>query len=123
MRILVVDDDADLRSEMADTLVACGFEVEEASDARAAVSAARRRMPDAVVMDLILPDARRFDLLQRLRRLPGGADLWIVAVSGFPTALAEARFERVGFDGFLTKPFGAEELARALDRRPGSRSP
>ena len=114
MRVLLIDDDPDLRPVMASVLAAHGHDVVEAADARTAREAALARMPDAVILDLILPDCSRFSLIRWLRSLPGGDAVRAVAISAFPDALDEARAQRVGFDDFVEKPCDPDDLARAV---------
>src|SRR5262245_6411310 len=107
------------RRSFAEALASYGHDVEETPDARAALESARRRMPEAVIVDLILPDEPRFDLVHQLRALPGGASLRVIAMSGFDDALDEARGSQAPFDAYLTKPLDGDQLARALGSGQG----
>src|SRR4051812_6303374 len=122
-RILVVDDDPSVLRMLARSLTAEGHEVEAAADGGAALAAVERRAPEAVVLDVAMPDMDGLAVCRRLR------ERGIVA----PVLLLTARdavADRVagleaGADDYLVKPFAVEELlARlaAIARRgqPGS---
>jgi two-component system, OmpR family, response regulator len=118
VRVLVVDDEATLTELLSMALRYEGWEVRTAADGTAAVRAAREFRPDAVVLDVMLPDMSGLDVLRRLR-----ADATDVPVL-FLTA-RDAVEDRVagltaGGDDYVTKPFSLEEVVarlRALIRR------
>jgi two-component system OmpR family response regulator len=118
VRVLVVDDEATLTELLSMALSYEGWEVRTAADGTAAVRAAREFRPDAVVLDVMLPDMGGLDVLRRLR-----ADATDVPVL-FLTA-RDAVEDRVagltaGGDDYVTKPFSLEEVVarlRALIRR------
>ncbi len=121
--MLVVDDDATLRSTLAIGLRAADHEVLIAADGRTALQALREDRPDVVVLDLGLPDLSGIEVLRRLRT-------W----STTPVVVLYARAEStekvealdLGADDYVTKPFGMDELLariRAAARRAGSDVP
>src|SRR5579863_8030578 len=95
--ILVVEDNPTTRRMLRLALVTVGYGVVEAADARAALAVAEKTLPDLVLQDLILPDMDGLELLRRLRALPGGTGLPILALSGFLSRLEEARTDDQGF--------------------------
>lgn len=118
-RILVVDDDADLRDLVATYLGASGFRVEAVGDGAAMRASLARERPDLVVLDLMLPGEDGLSLLRWLRAAGDG---------GPPVVIVSARGEEVdrvvglevGADDYLAKPFGPRELlarVRAVLRR------
>jgi PAS domain S-box-containing protein len=110
--ILVVEDNPTTRKMLRLTLVTEGYAVVEAADARAALAAAEKTLPDLVLQDLILPDMDGLELLRRLRALPGGTELPILALSGFLSRLEEAQTDEEGFTALLVKPI---EPSRLID--------
>jgi len=116
-RILVVDDDPDLRTLLCTYLSANGFSVEAVGDGAAMRVALLAGMPDAIVLDLMLPGEDGLSITRALR-----------AQSNVPILMLSARGEEldriigleVGVDDYLAKPFGPRELLarlRALVRR------
>src|SRR5260221_8022156 len=95
-------------------LVTEGYAVVEAADAREALAAAGNTLPDLILQDLILPDMDGLELLRRLRALPGGAELPILALSGFLSRLEEAHTDRDGFTALLVKPIEPSRLIDAI---------
>ena len=109
-RVLVVDDNADMREYIARILRSRGWIVETAADGAAALAAVRRRAPDLVLSDVMMPGVDGFGLLRALRADPSTRDLSIVLLSA--RAGEEARVEGLdaGADDYLVKPFSAREL-------------
>ena len=114
--ILVVDDDPDFSHFVADTLASAGFVVVEASDADAAVAAARDQRPDAAVLDVVLPGVSGFGLCRELRD-QFGEGLPVLFVSGERTdPVDRATGILVGGDDYLVKPVHPDELVARLRR-------
>ena len=119
-RVLVVDDEQSLAELLGGVLRYEGFEVRVAGTGRAAVRVARGFAPDAVVLDVMLPD---FDGLEVLRRLradhPGTCVLFLTARDSVEDRVAGIT---AGGDDYVTKPFSLEEVTarlRGLLRRAG----
>ncbi len=118
VRVLVVDDEANLTELLAMALRYEGWEVRAAGSGTAAVKAAREFQPDAVVLDMMLPD---FDGLEVLRRMraddPAVPVLFLTAKDAVEDRVAGLT---AGGDDYVTKPFSLEEVVarlRALMRR------
>jgi len=118
-RVLVVDDEPGLRRAMAINLRARGYEVALAADGAAALTAASDATPDAIVLDLGLPDMDGVEVIERLR---GWSRAPIIVLSARTTQDDKVVALDAGADDYVTKPFGMDELlARlraALRRRP-----
>jgi PAS domain S-box-containing protein len=112
--ILVVEDNPTTRKMLRITLTTEGYGVVEAGDARAALAAAEIALPDLVLQDLILPDMDGLELLRRLRALPGGSELPILALSGFLSRLEESQTDQGGFTAWLVKPIEPSRLVDAI---------
>ncbi|MEO8275714.1 MAG: response regulator transcription factor [Thermoanaerobaculia bacterium] len=123
MKVLVVDDDFELRSLVAFALRQGGFLVVEVADAAAALATARAEMPALVILDLNLPGRDGLDLLPELRAiLP--APVLVLSVRSAEEDVVRAL--DLGADDFLTKPFSPRTLLariRALLRRSGVERP
>ena len=123
-KILIIDDEVQIRRLLRITLEAAGYAVSEAETGRQGLSEAAGSPPDAVVLDLGLPDMGGLDVLRQLRewtKVPVLV-LTVLAAEGDKVAALDA-----GADDYLTKPFGAAELSarlRAILRRsPGESEP
>jgi signal transduction histidine kinase len=108
-RVLVADDNADLRSYLARVLGA-HWPVEAVADGEAALAAARRELPDLIVTDVMMPGHDGFALLRELRADDRTRDVPVIMLSA--RAGEEARVEGLGAgaDDYLVKPFSALEL-------------
>jgi len=118
-RILVVDDEPQILRALQTSLRAAGYEVETASDAGSALAAAASRPPDAVILDLVLPDGTGTEVARRLREWTS-APILILSVVGEDREKVAAL--DAGADDYVTKPFSVEELLarlRAALRRSG----
>jgi PAS domain S-box-containing protein len=108
-RVLVADDNVDMRQYLS-RLLADAYEVEEAADGVAALAAARERLPDLVLADVMMPELDGFGLLRELRAEPRTRTVAVVLLSA--RAGEESRLEGLaaGADDYLVKPFSAREL-------------
>ncbi len=102
--ILIVEDNPITRKMVRVALEVEGYSVLEAGDGQTALEQMAQGAPDVVLQDLLLPDMDGFELVRRLRGMPGGADLPIVAFSGYLSKLEQARTQSVGFTDYLFKP-------------------
>jgi len=122
-RVLVVDDELSILRLLRRTLEANGYAVEAVDTGGAALAAAGRRRPDAVLLDLMLPDMDGLEVCRRLREQLQ-APIIVLSARGEERTKVEAL--DLGADDYLTKPFGtAELLARlrvAIRHAAGSRT-
>lgn len=120
VQVLVVDDEATLTDLLSMALRYEGWQVRSAGNGMAALSAARQFQPDAVVLDVMLPDLDGFQVLRRLREhAPTVPVLFLTARDAVEERIAGLT---VGGDDYVTKPFSLEEVIarlRALLRRSG----
>src|ERR687893_416036 len=119
-RVLVVDDDSQMRRAVTNALSARGYEVLTAGTGETALSVAAEEELDLVLLDLGLPGIEGHEVIHRLRTW---SELPVIVIS-----VRESQEEKVaaldaGADDFVTKPFGMKELLarmRAVRRRVGS---
>src|SRR6266508_5461365 len=119
-RILVVDDEEEIRRAVGRALAARDYVVETAADGEQAVAAARRFDPDLVVLDLNMPGLDGFEVCRQLRTW---SQVPILVLSVREDETDKVTALDLGADDYLTKPFGTDELmarVRALLRRAGS---
>jgi two-component system, NtrC family, response regulator GlrR len=112
-KILLVDDDADLRRLLGIRLAACGHEVESVGSAEQALAALGQYRPDLVITDLRMEAMDGIQLLQELQRTRPGMPVLIITAHGTIPEAVQAT-QRGAFD-FLTKPVDKEQLLRRVD--------
>ena len=119
-RVLVVDDNTDLRETLRTMLDLSGFDVATAAGGQTAVEMARIYRPDVVVMDLCMPGVDGFAAAKQLRSDPDSASLPLISISALPLAEAAAWSKRAGFDYHLSKPTDPEALLATLQLATGT---
>ena len=109
-RILVADDNLDMRRYISQLLAAEGYDVKTVNDGESALNSVLQEIPDLIVSDVMMPGLDGFELVQRLRSDPRTAKVPIVLLSA--RAGEEARIEGLesGADDYLVKPFSARAL-------------
>jgi two-component system KDP operon response regulator KdpE len=117
--VLVVDDEPQILRALQTNLRGAGYEVTTAATAKEALATAATRPPEAVILDLVLPDGRGTDVTRELRRWSSAPILVLSAVGDEREKVAALD---AGADDYVTKPFGMDELLarlRAALRRAG----
>jgi len=120
-RILVVDDEEDVRSMVARLLEGEGYQVEQAASAGEADSALAARPPDLVILDVMLTTDDGFDVLAGLRRT---SNVPVILVTGRGRETDRVLGLKLGADDYVVKPFSPAELAARVGtvlRRTGRR--
>ena len=113
-KVLLVDDEDQLRKVMKDLLQRDGYEVTEAADGVEALDQVDRHAPDIVVLDLNLPGLDGYGVLNHLRSRPATADIPVVVLTAHGDEESEVRVFEMGADDFLSKPFRARALSARL---------
>ncbi len=132
--VLVVDDDDHARSVLRKALAGEGFEVDEAPHGRAALAWLARNRPDAIVLDLVMPEMDGFELVDELRRRPEWRDIPVVVVTAMDLSDADRRRLNGAVERVISKSGqSAADLLRGLGaalaecvrrpRRPGPSAP
>jgi DNA-binding response OmpR family regulator len=111
-RILVVDDDADIRLLVRELLDRRGYSVTEARDGNEALRVFFDERPDLVVLDVAMPGLDGWQTLERIREL---SDVPVVMLTAKATELEKTRGLRAGADDYVTKPFGRQELLARVE--------
>ncbi|HEY8631401.1 MAG TPA: response regulator transcription factor [Gaiellaceae bacterium] len=119
-RVLVIDDDADIRGLVAELLGRAGLSVEQAEDGRSGLRALHNNPPDLVVLDVSMPELDGWETLERIRDL---SEVPVLMLTARGDELERVRGLKAGADDYVVKPFGRQELVarvQALLRRAGS---
>ncbi|QPE04035.1 response regulator transcription factor [Microbacterium schleiferi] len=112
-RILVVDDDDEIRAMLDSTLRFSGFEVTQASTGADAIAALAAAPPDVVVLDVMMPGVDGFEVVQLIRRRD--ATLPVLFLSARDAVEDRVRGLRLGGDDYVTKPFSAVEVVARIE--------
>jgi two-component system KDP operon response regulator KdpE len=109
--VLVVDDEQQILRALRTTLRGAGYEVDTADTAEAALAAAGMRPPEAVVLDLVLPDGTGTDVLRELRKWSTAP---VIVLSAIEDESEKVAALDAGADDYVTKPVGIDELLARL---------
>lgn len=127
MKLLLVEDDADVACVFSALLARIGHEVCIAADANEALRRALAERPDVVVSDIALPGMSGWELARRMRSDPLLRATILIALSGFDRDQDRDRSLEAGFDDHLIKPVDAraiqDAIERALDRKARGSDP
>ena len=113
-RILIVEDDDDSREMLVELISMLGHRAIGAPNARDALRVARDEQPDVALIDIGLPDVSGVDFARSLRATPNGANMRLVALTGYSDSVTRQLAAEAGFDDFVVKPFSTENLASLL---------
>ena len=106
-RILVIDDEEDIRSLLRATLERANYVVDEAADGRAGLRVFYETGPDLVVLDVTMPHLDGWETLERLRDL---SDVPVLMLTARSSEIERVRGLTAGADDYVSKPFGRQEL-------------
>jgi two-component system alkaline phosphatase synthesis response regulator PhoP len=118
--VLLVEDDPDIVRLVTHYLEKDGFQVQAAATGPQGLGAVRKRRPDAVILDLMLPDIDGYEVCKRLRSDPSTATVPIMMLTAKGDETARVVGLEIGADDYVTKPFSPKEVVarlRALLRR------
>ena len=114
-KLLYVEDNADARAVMAEMLRLSGYQVVEAANGAEALAAVALHRPDAIVLDIGLPDMNGYEVARQMRQLANSRDVPIIALTGYGQSRDRDAAARVGFSAHLVKPVDPEELTRTVE--------
>ena len=124
--VYYVEDDKNIRELTVYALGQGGIEARGCANDAEFRRACAERTPDAVLLDIMLPDADGLEILARIRRMPGLSNVPVMMLTAKDTELDKVRALDGGADDYLSKPFGMMEMVsrtRALLRRAGREQP
>jgi two-component system alkaline phosphatase synthesis response regulator PhoP len=120
IRILIVDDEENIRKLLSYSLCKAGYEVVEASDGAAAIDAAGKQKPDIMILDVMMPVMDGYEVIKRMKSSPETSSIPILMLTARASDADKVYGLDIGADDYLTKPFSVTELQariRALFRR------
>lgn len=120
VHIYIVEDDKNIREIEMFALKNSGYAVEEFENAKSFFSRTAEKVPDLVLLDIMLPDMDGLEIVKKLRSRPDTVRVPIILVTAKTTELDKVKGLDIGADDYLTKPFGVMELisrVKALLRR------
>ena len=112
--VLLVDDEEPLRKALRDVLEDEGFRVFEAADGAQAIEQVDKRVPDVVVLDLMLPQVDGYEVLRMLRARETTLNTRVIVLTAHGDEESEVRVFRAGADDFLAKPFRPRALSARI---------
>ena len=119
-RILVVEDDPDLRQILRLQLTSQGFAVVEATDGAAGFAAVQRERPSCVILDLMMPVVDGFGFLKRVRSVEDHQDIPVIIVTASEDERNRIRGFQYQADAYMSKPYDLDALVAEIERLVGT---
>jgi signal transduction histidine kinase/CheY-like chemotaxis protein len=116
--VLIVEDNDDARQMLEAALALGGHEVRSARDGASGLALAAGSPPDVVLIDIALPDMDGYEVARRLRAVPGGERMGLVAVTGYGQPEDQRRARDAGFNAHLVKPVSTDRLKQVIAELP-----
>ena len=120
--IVIADDNEDVAWTLAAVLEGAGFEVRTALEGQQAIALVAEFEPDVVVLDIGMPGMSGYEVAERLRAMPHGRKMLLVAATGWGSESDRQASASAGFDAHLIKPVSAAELQQVIQRLSAERS-
>jgi two-component system cell cycle response regulator DivK len=113
-RILIVEDQEDLRGMLRDLLTGSDYSVVEAADGAAGIAMAKSEHPDLILMDIQMPVIDGYEATRQIKADPAIKQIPIVAVSSFAMKGDEEKARSAGCDHYVTKPYSPMQLLKVV---------
>jgi two-component system, cell cycle response regulator DivK len=113
-RILIVEDQEDLRGVLRDLLTGSGYAVLEASDGQSGIATAKSERPDLILMDIQMPLLDGYEATRQIKADPTLKATPVIAVSSFAMKGDEEKARTAGCDDYITKPYSPMQLLRVI---------
>jgi two-component system, cell cycle response regulator DivK len=113
-RILVVEDQEDLRGMLRDLLTGSDYSVIEAADGSAGIAMAKSEHPDLILMDIQMPVVNGYEATRQIKADPAINGIPIIAVSSFAMKGDEEKARSAGCDHYVTKPYSPMQLLKVI---------
>ncbi len=112
--VLVAEDEQPIAESLSFLMEKAGLDVRVAYDGPSTISAAQTALPDLVLLDLMIPGCDGFEVLSRLRELPGGQDLRVLILTAKGREIDRRKAADLGVDAYMTKPFSTREVVQRV---------
>ena len=112
--VLVVDDEPNIALSLDYLMKGEGFEVRVARDGEAALEALRERMPDVMLLDVMMPKRDGYEVCQTVRANPEWNGLRIIMLTARGRAIEQEKGLALGADDYITKPFSTREVVERV---------
>jgi signal transduction histidine kinase len=122
-RILVADDNVDALDSLGELLTSAGHETHKAADGLQALDAAIRLRPELILLDIGMPGLDGYEVARRVRALPWGRDVTLVALTGWGQDSDRRSSKEAGFDAHWVKPLELNRLWSLLEALPSCAEP
>jgi DNA-binding response OmpR family regulator len=114
-RILIADDDEDVRETITFNLQMLGYQVTGVGNGEDALRVARQMVPELIILDLMMPELNGFEVLASLRGHPATREVPVVVLSARAADADVWEGWKAGADYYITKPFVLDELIHFID--------
>ncbi len=114
-KVLIVEDDADIRGLLNARLRQRSYETAVATDGMSALTVARKEQPDLIVLDLGLPAGDGFTVMERMRAITSLVDVPVVVVTARDAATNREKAESLGAVAFVEKPIDFDQLLETIE--------
>jgi CheY-like chemotaxis protein len=114
-KIMVVDDTAVVRV-LVKSILSRDYNIIEACNGQEAIDLSGREVPDLILMDIMMPGVDGYSACSAIKSNPMTKDIPIVMLTAVDYDLNRRLAENVGASGYITKPFGIEDLKKVIDR-------
>lgn len=115
-RVLVVEDNGDMREFLARVLSMRGYEFLEAADGEEGLQVARTQLPNLILMDISLPALDGFEATRRIKQDPAMRHIPVVAVTAHARPADEQRALDAGCNGYLSKPYSLRDFLAVVEK-------
>ena len=114
LSVLVAEDERNIAESLSFLMEKAGLDVQVAYDGPNALEAAQSALPDLILLDLMIPGCDGFEVLGRVRDLPGGQDVRVLILTAKGREIDRRKADDLGVDAYMTKPFSTREVVQRV---------
>jgi len=119
--VLVVDDEPNIVLSLEFLMKQAGYDVRVARDGEAALRAIEEKVPDLILLDVMIPKRDGYDVCQAIRANPGWKDVRIIMLTAKGREVEREKGIALGADDYITKPFSTREVVDRVEQFLGVR--